>query len=115
MLDLSFDLASTGQVSPDSRKLDEDGFLVDWRNWDKDFSQRRADLMQINLDDRHWKLINFIRDRFTRLGAIPPMRRVCRSSEINRQELKQQFGSCLNVWKLAGLPNPGEEAKTYMN
>jgi dissimilatory sulfite reductase related protein len=115
MLDGSFDLPKSNRFFADQIDLDEDGFLIDWKNWNRNFSQRRAEDLQLNLDNRHWKLIDFIRDRYTRLGAIPPLRRICRSSQINRQELKQQLGGSLNLWKLAGLPNPGEEAKTYMN
>jgi tRNA 2-thiouridine synthesizing protein E len=25
------------------------------------------------------------------------------------------FQSCLNAWRVAGLPNPGEEAKSYLS
>jgi len=27
----------------------------------------------------------------------------------------QLFSSCKTLWLIAGLPNPGEEAKSYMN
>jgi len=45
---------------------------------------------------------------------VPLMRRVCRSQNLDRDSVKDLFGNCLNVWKIAGLPNPGEEAKAYM-
>jgi len=25
------------------------------------------------------------------------------------------FTTCLGAWRVAGLPNPGEEAKSYLN
>jgi hypothetical protein len=25
------------------------------------------------------------------------------------------FSDCRSLWRIAGLPNPGEEAKAYMN
>ena len=64
--------------------------------------------------DEHWKVVHFVRDRFLSLGAIPPIRRICRSSALSRQDLKALFGNCLELWRIAGLPNPGEEAKAYM-
>ena len=98
-----------------SQLLDEEGFLIDAADWDRGFSQDKAKEKGVILSDKHWQLIELIRDKYLRLGSLPPMRTVCRSVGLNKIELKQQFGSCLNLWKIAGLPNPGEEAKTYMN
>lgn len=95
--------------------LDEEGFLLDAGEWTVSFSELRAAEAGVELDKRHWALIELIRDKYLRLGALPLMRSVCKASGFERSELKQQFGSCLSLWKIAGLPNPGEEAKTYMN
>lgn len=43
------------------------------------------------------------------------MRRVCRELGQERDAVRTQFGSCLQLWQIAGLPYPGEEAKTYMH
>ena len=96
-------------------RVDVDGFLVNASDWDENFSQQEAAILKIELDQRHWKLIECIRDKYIRLSSIPPMRRICRAADIHPVELKQQFGSHLNFWKLSGLPNPGEEARSYMN
>jgi dissimilatory sulfite reductase related protein len=98
-----------------SQILDEEGFLIDPSDWTKSFTERKAEEAGIQLAQPHWNLIDIIRDKYLRLGALPPMRSVCKAAGLDRQLLKQQFGSCLNLWKLAGLPNPGEEAKAYMN
>lgn len=96
-------------------QLDEEGFILDLSDWNHSFSESRAALKGLELNDKHWFLIEYIRDKYIRLGALPPMRTVCKSSGLDKQELKAQFGSCLELWKIAGLPNPGEEAITYMN
>ena len=95
--------------------LDEDGFLIDANTWTPTFSKRGALEIGVHLDERHWALIELIRDKYLRLGALPLMRTVCKASGFEKSELKLQFGSCLSLWKIAGLPNPGEEARTYMN
>jgi TusE/DsrC/DsvC family sulfur relay protein len=95
--------------------LDEDGFLVDAHEWTRAFSEQRAEEKGLALNSKHWQLIELLRSKYLKLGALPPMRTVCKSVGLNRDELKSHFGSCLNLWKLAGLPNPGEEAITYMN
>jgi len=95
--------------------FDEDGFLTDPQQWNREMAQliARLDGMGV-LDEAHWRVIDFVRDRYLRLGAIPPMRRICRSSQLDRGQVKALFGGCLQVWRVAGLPNPGEEAKSYM-
>ena len=95
--------------------LDEEGFLADPSDWDRSFTERRAVEQGVYLTDQHWQLVELIRDKYMRLGSLPPMRSVCKSVGLNKYALKRQFGSCLNLWKMAGLPNPGEEAKTYMD
>lgn len=96
--------------------FDEDGFLCDAESWDDRVAERLAELEGVApLQAAHWRVIRFVRDRYLRLGAIPPMRRICRSSELSREEVKTLFGGCLQVWRIAGLPNPGEEAKAYLS
>ncbi len=95
--------------------LDEEGYLIDALSWDRSFTERRAEEINLTLTAQHWQLIELIRDKYLRLGAIPPMRSVCKAVGIDQHALKRQFGSCLALWKMAGLPNPGDEAKAYMN
>lgn len=103
------------QDQNNSQTLDEDGYLIDPYSWDRSFTEHRAAEAGLTLTAQHWLLIELIRDKYLRLGALPPMRTVCKAVGIDKQVLKQQFGSCLALWKMAGLPNPGEEAKAYMN
>lgn len=95
--------------------VDEEGFLIDTLSWDRPFTEMRAEEAGLILTAQHWQLIELIRDKYLRLGALPPIRTVCKAVGIDKQVLQRQFGSCLALWKMAGLPNPGEEAKAYMN
>ena len=94
--------------------LDSDGFLLDPNDWMPEFTEQHAAREGIELTQNHWQLIEIIRDKYLRLGALPPIRSVCKSSGLDRYQLKSQFGSCLNLWKMAGLPYPGDEAIAYM-
>jgi dissimilatory sulfite reductase related protein len=95
--------------------FDEDGFLVDLGQWNEALAQRIAQREGIvRLDEPHWRLIRHVRERFLALGGLPSLRRVCRATGLSRDEVHDLFGGCLPVWRIAGLPNPGEEAKTYM-
>lgn len=95
--------------------VDEDGFLIDSSDWDRASAQIKALEVGVELNEKHWLLIDLIRDKYIRLGALPSMRIVCKSVGLDRYKLKAQFGSCLALWKIAGLPNPGLEAQAYMN
>jgi tRNA 2-thiouridine synthesizing protein E len=101
-------------IPPAEWLLDSEGYLADPLDWKPEFTEQRAAQEGIVLNDRHWLLIGVIRDKFIRLGALPPMRSVCKNAGLDRYHLKNQFGSCLTLWKMAGLPYPGEEAISYM-
>jgi len=102
--------AHTGAV-----QYDEDGFIINPDQWTETLATILAAEMGIQpLSPTHWSILHFIRDHYLSLGGIPPMRTVCRKLGTERETVKALFGSCLTVWRIAGLPNPGEEAKSYM-
>jgi tRNA 2-thiouridine synthesizing protein E len=95
--------------------FDEDGFLIDSYAWTREGAQIMAEVDGIGpLSRAHWKVISFLRDRFSEVGGLPAMRAVCKASDLQPEEVKALFGSCCEAWRLAGLPNPGEEARAYM-
>ena len=97
-------------------ELDGEGFLLDKDAWSEQTASLIADIRGVGpLTGKHWSVIHFVRERYTRLGAVAPIRSICRSNALSREEVKVLFGSCLDVWRIAGLPDPGEEAKSYMS
>lgn len=112
---LNLEQATHLQDDVRSELLDEDGFLLDPADWSREFTEHRALEKGIELTDKDWRLVELIRDKYLRLGSLPLMRHVCKQSGIDKLHVLQQFGSCLSLWRMAGLPNPGEEARAYMN
>lgn len=109
----------TSPTSTDQQTIpfyfDEDGFLSDSSTWTQELAREIAQLDGLgSLERDHWAVIEYVRDRYFRLGAIPLMRRVCRANNLSSNAVKQLFGSCKTLWRVAGLPDPGEEAKAYM-
>ncbi len=95
--------------------FDEDDFMINPDLWTRTIAEQLAANAEIEqLTEQHWEIIAFIRDRYMRLGAIPPMSRVCKAFGHERDGVRKLFGGCLQLWQIAGLPYPGEEAKTYM-
>jgi len=112
---LNINVSTTTTAHRCYQLLDAEGFLIDPYDWSPAFTEARAAERQLELTEKHWQLISLIRHKYLILGAIPPMRSVCKAIGFEKHELKEQFGSCLDIWRLAGLPYPGEEAKTYMS
>jgi dissimilatory sulfite reductase related protein len=96
--------------------FDTDGFLADPGRWTPDMATRIARLDGIvELSRKHWEVINHVRKQFYVHGTLPVMRLVCRAAGLDRHKAHKLFGDCKGLWRVAGLPNPGEEAKSYMN
>jgi tRNA 2-thiouridine synthesizing protein E len=108
----------TAQPAPAVAKtfFDEDGYLSDPQLWDEYLGEVIAVKEGVApLNARHWRVIHHIRERFLLLGGLPSLRRVCRGTSLSRAEIYDLFGGCLVIWRIAGLPNPGEEAKAYLD
>ena len=96
-------------------QFDEDGFLTDPHAWDEEMAEWIARENGIEtLTDSHWRVIRYIRDHYLRFGSLPVARLVCRANHLQRDSIKTLFHGCREAWRVAGLPNPGEEAKAYM-
>ena len=96
--------------------IDEDGFLVDPDTWTQETSQLMATLDGIGtLGTEHWAVVEYLRGHYLAHGTLPVMRHVCRASHLDRDAVRRLFGGCREAWRVAGLPNPGEEAKAYMD
>ena len=108
--------ANFGMSFNPSSQFDEDGFLVNPDCWSHELATQVADQADLGiLNKAHWNIIRFIREKYLSIGAIPPMRHICREFGYERDAVQGLFGGCTQLWKIAGLPNPGEEAKAYMD
>ncbi len=100
----------------DAALFDADGFLLDSAHWSAAMAASLARQAGIaELTAKHWNVIHFVRDRYFALGALPVTRLVCRAAGLDATAAHQLFSSCRSLWQISGLPNPGEEAKSYMN
>jgi len=106
----------TTTAAPLSELFDEDGLIRDFASWSEPLAQALAWEAGIGrLREAHWRIIHAMREHYARLGAAPAMHRVCHDAGIERHEVNELFGYCLVAWRVAGLPNPGEEAKSYLS
>jgi len=90
-------------------KTDEDGFIDNPNEWDKDVAAYLATTENIaNLTDEHWKVINYIRGYFLRFGIAPPIRMVVKNTGFQLNKIYELFpsGPAKGACKVAGLPKP---------
>jgi dissimilatory sulfite reductase related protein len=96
--------------------FDDDGFLSEADNWSPGLADDLACEAGIGqLTAKHWEVIHYVRERYFSIGALPVMRLVCRAAGLDRNHAHRLFSSCKSLWRIAGLPNPGAEARSYMN
>ena len=96
--------------------FDEDGFLLETGYWNHAVARYIAKRDGITeIIPEQWVIIDSLRDHYFRLGAPPVMRHICNVNHMDHNCVNALFGqSSLEAWRIAGLPNPGEEAKAYL-
>lgn len=97
-------------------ELDEDGLLVDPSTWNVTVARDMALSLGVgDLTEDHWFVIDALREHYRKYGVAPAMSSICHSHGKKWDWTHDLFQSCLNAWRIAGLPNPGEEAKSYLS
>ena len=105
----------TGGQAP-ALDLDEEGFLRNPHRWSMQTSRILAEVNGVGpLGPDHWAIIFYLREHHLTYGSLPPMSQVCRTRGLNSSAVGRLFGGCYEAWRVAGLPYPGEEARSYMS
>lgn len=91
-----------------SVNLDAEGYLVNPDDWNRDIAQAFAAELGIELTDRHWEVIEFVRKDFKENGSVPTLRRITKVGGVPTKELYKLFpkGPAKKVAKIAGLSKP---------
>lgn len=90
-------------------ELDKDGHLANRDDWSDKVAQEFAYLEGVGeLNDRHWTVINYMREEFEEKGDAPSIRKLTKQSGVSTKELYQLFpkGPAKKAAKIAGLPKP---------
>lgn len=96
-------------------EMDEAGFMRDPNRWNQSAARILAEVHEVGaLGPDHWSIIYYLREHHLSYGSLPPMSQVCRTHGLDKHAVQRLFGGCVQAWRVAGLPNPGEEALTYM-
>lgn len=88
--------------------LDAEGFLTSPDDWTPEMAQALAAEDGLELTDRHWVVINFVRDEYAKTGQFPSLRAIGKRSGVNTKELYQLFpkGPAKKIARASGFGKP---------
>ena len=89
--------------------VDGEGFLTNAAQWNEQIAEAIAHANGIpELTDRHWLVINFMRERYLTTGTAPSIRSLGKESGVPIKELYQLFpkGPAKLAAKIGGIPKP---------
>ena len=91
-------------------RLDEEGFVIDPREWSEDLSKQMAE-MQFNmaLTELHLQVIHFVRQYYFKWETLPMIKTIRGEFKLESSRLDEMFvrGKSTSrgvICKLAGLP-----------
>ncbi|MBK47080.1 MAG: sulfurtransferase TusE [Gammaproteobacteria bacterium] len=103
------------EVNGKSIEVDEEGYLSNLSDWDKDIAEVMAKEDNIDLGTDHWEIINFLREYYEEYQIAPAVRILTKAvgkklgkDKGNSKYLYELFpyGPGKQACKFAGLPKP---------
>ena len=94
---------------------DEEGYLVNWNDWDAEVAEAMARTDDIELSAEHWEVIQFLRHYYEEYEFAPAVRILVKTigkklgaDKGNTKYLYQLFpyGPAKQACRYAGLPKP---------
>ncbi len=103
------------EVNGKSYETDEEGYLVNLADWNKDVAEYIAKTENVNMSEQHWEVVNFLREYYDEYQIAPAVRVLTKAigkklgpEKGNSQYLYDLFpyGPAKQACKIAGLPKP---------
>jgi tRNA 2-thiouridine synthesizing protein E len=96
-------------------ETDEDGYLVNLDQWNKDVGEFLAKSETLEMSDAHWEVVNFLREYYEEYKIAPMIRILTKAigkklgpEKGNTKYLYELYpgGPAKQACKIAGLPKP---------
>ena len=103
------------EVNGKSYETDEEGYLVNLSDWNKEVAEYIAQTENVNMTDQHWEVVDFLREYYDEYQIAPAVRVLTKAigkklgpDKGNSQYLYDLFpnGPAKQACKIAGLPKP---------
>lgn len=92
-----------------NREIDvnEEGYLIEFNQWDREISECLAGECNIVMTERHWEVIEYIHDKYRKEEPLS-IRGIKKSGVINIKEFYSLFpgGPLKKATLIAGIPKP---------
>ena len=94
---------------------DEDGYLVNLDQWNKDVAQYLATQEGLNMTDAHWEVVDFLREYYDEYKIAPMIRILTKAigQKLGKEKGNTKYlydlypgGPAKQACKIAGLPKP---------
>jgi tRNA 2-thiouridine synthesizing protein E len=90
-------------------EVDDEGFMLDAQQWSEPIAAEIARANGIEtLSDRHWQVVNYMRQAYLETGSAPSIRTLGKASGVPIKELYELFpkGPAKLAAKIGGIPKP---------
>ncbi|MBI5371859.1 MAG: TusE/DsrC/DsvC family sulfur relay protein [Sphingobacteriales bacterium] len=87
--------------------VNEEGFMTDFKEWDKTIGEALAVENEISLTPRHWEILGYIQTEYK--NEVPlSIRKIGKSGVVDIKEFYQLFPKAplKTATKIAGIPKP---------
>ena len=105
----------TIEVNGKTLETDQEGYLANLNDWEKEVASVMAEAEDLELGDDHWEIINFLREYYEEYQIAPAVRVLTKAvgkklgkDKGNSKYLYELFpyGPAKQACKFAGLPKP---------
>ena len=102
-------------VNGKSYETDEEGYLVNMGEWNRDVADYIAKAESVDMSEQHWEVVDFLRSYYDEYQIAPAVRVLTKAigkklgpEKGNSQYLYELFpyGPAKQACKIAGLPKP---------
>jgi TusE/DsrC/DsvC family sulfur relay protein len=96
-------------------EVDEDGYLLNLSDWNKELAEHIAELENVKMTDAHWEVIDFLRDYYDQYQIAPMIKILTKAigKKLGKEKGKTKYlyelfpaGPAKQACKIAGLPKP---------
>ncbi|MEQ8581265.1 MAG: TusE/DsrC/DsvC family sulfur relay protein [Marinoscillum sp.] len=87
--------------------VNEQGYLLDMNQWNKEIAEQIADEEAIDLTNRHWEVLEYLRAEQVK-GTALSIRKIGKSGVVGIAEFYKLFpeGPLKKASRIAGIPKP---------
>ena len=103
------------QLNGHTIEHDEEGYITELNNWSKELAELIAQDEDIDMNEEHWEVVNFLREYYEEYQIAPAVRVLIKAirksmgkEKGNNDYLYELFpyGPAKQACKIAGLPKP---------